>query len=164
MLTALSRRIGECWVRKLWLLIVRNVGVTRLATLRGGDRPWMIGALIYEGVKLQIGERLVCFNFLCIFTTRIIASKKKFCSHLPLFNSAPPPKDYSQDEKNIDEAYSPLAPPSYAFAKKHMHTMCGQNAKVLSICQTWLYSTYTKPLCFKDLNGFLNYGRNLLAL
>lgn len=89
--------------------------------------------------------------------------KKMLFSFAPL-QLSPPQKNYSQDEKNIEEAYSPLAPPSYAFAKKHMHTMCGQNAKVLSICQTWLYSTYTKPLCFKDLNGFLNYGRNLLAL
>ena len=36
-----------------------TVGVTWIVTLVGQNRPWLLGTLIYEGVKLERGGRLV---------------------------------------------------------------------------------------------------------
>jgi len=71
----------------------------------------MIVALIYEGVKLQIGETLgFFFNFLCLFTTKIMASKKFLFSFAPLQINRPL-KIILRMKTILKEHSRPLHPP-----------------------------------------------------
>ena len=36
---------------------------------KGGDRPWVLGTLIYEGVKLERGGKVGSFHFFPVFSS-----------------------------------------------------------------------------------------------
>jgi hypothetical protein len=66
------------------------MGVTWLIALGGGGgyRPWVLGTLINEGVRLRKRGRIDLFQFFfCLYTTQIIVLKVALFFYLLLFNS-----------------------------------------------------------------------------
>ena len=63
------------------------IRVTFLMTLEGRDWPWVLGTLIYEGIKLERGGRVVPFIFSLSFHHVNDRFENICIFSLPLFNS-----------------------------------------------------------------------------
>jgi hypothetical protein len=72
--------------------------------------------------QVKSGGKVGVFHF-CMSLHHPNNCFEKICFNLPLLNSTAP-QNYSQDENNIEGAFSPLASPKLCVGKKHMYTIC----------------------------------------